>query len=129
MLAAILPILGSIGGQIAKSVFPDPAEETKRQELEQSFQRAIIEHSSAIEQAAASIVKTEAASPHWLAANWRPITALIFVALIVAHWTGYTAPNMSEAERLAVYDIIKIMIGGYVVSRGAEKVVDRYKSN
>jgi hypothetical protein len=30
---------------------------------------------------------------------------------------------MTEAEYLAVYDIIQIMIGGYVLSRGAEKIV------
>jgi hypothetical protein len=30
---------------------------------------------------------------------------------------------MTEAEYLSVYDLVKIMIGGYVVSRGAEKVI------
>ena len=34
MIAALLPLLGGIGSQIAKNLFPDPADETKRQEIE-----------------------------------------------------------------------------------------------
>lgn len=122
MFATILRLLTPVINRVAGNLFPDPADELKKLQLEQEMNRAILEQSAAIEQAAASIVKTEAASSHWLAANWRPITALIFVGLVVARWMGYTAPNMTEAEYLAVYDIIQIMIGGYVLSRGAEKV-------
>ena len=127
MFAALLPLLGTIGSQIAKSMFPTEADKTKRMEVEQAFQLALIENSAKIENAAADIVKAEAQSVHWLTANWRPITALIFVGLIVSRWLGYSAIDMSEAEYLEVYGIVKIMIGGYVVSRGAEKVMDSYK--
>jgi len=127
MFAALLPLLGSIGGQIAKSLFPSEEDKTKRMEVEQDFQIALIQNSAQIENAAADIVKAEAQSRHWLTANWRPITALIFVGLIVSRWMGYTAENMTEAEYLEVYGIVKIMIGGYVVSRGAEKLMDSYK--
>lgn len=116
-------MLASIGGQIASSIFPDPAEETKRRQVENAFQSALVQHSADIEKAAASIINTEAASRHWLAANWRPITMLIFVGLIVARWTGFAAPGMSEAEFVAVYEIIKIGLGGYVVGRTAEKIL------
>jgi hypothetical protein len=123
MLSALLAVLGPIFGTVAKNLFPDPADQLKREELQQKLQLAVLEQSAAIEKMAGDIVKTEAASSHWLAANWRPLTALVFVGLVVARWLGYTAPNMTEAEYLAVYDIIQIMIGGYVLSRGAEKIV------
>lgn len=123
MLSAILPLLSSIGGQIAKNIFPDPAEETKRKEIEQQFTLGIMQHANAIEQAAAEVVKAEASSSHWLAANWRPITMLVFVGLIVARWLGWTATGMTEAEYLSIYDLIKIGLGGYVVGRSAEKIV------
>jgi hypothetical protein len=123
MIAALLPILGTIGSQIANSFFPDPKETTKRQEMENAFNTALVTHSADIEKAAASIINTEASSKHWLAANWRPITMLIFVGLIVARWTGFTAPGMTEAEYVAVYEIIKIGLGGYVVGRSAEKII------
>jgi len=123
MLAALLPVLGSIFGQVAKSLFPDPADETKRKEIEATLQSAIIQNSADIERAAGEIVKAEAASNSWLAANWRPLTMLVFVSLIVARWLGWTAPGMTEAEYLSIYDLIKIGLGGYVVGRSAEKML------
>lgn len=123
MIAALIPVLGPIVASIVKSVFPSPEDEAKRAEIQAKLTLSLAENASAIERAAAEIIRTEAASQHWLAANWRPLTALIFVGLVVARWFGYTAPNMTEAEYVAVYGIIELMIGGYVVSRGAEKVL------
>jgi hypothetical protein len=125
MIAALLPLLGGIGSQIAKNLFPDPADETKRQEIETQFQTQIVANAAAIEEAAAGIINTEAASTHWLAANWRPLTMLVFVGLIVSRWLGYSAENMTEAEYLSIYDLVKIGLGGYVVGRSAEKIVPK----
>jgi hypothetical protein len=122
VIQALLPIIASIGGQVAKSIFPDPADELKRQELVNTLVSKIIEATAAIEEAAAKIIQVEAASAHWLAANWRPLTMLTFVSLIVARWLGFTAENMTEAEYLSIYDLIKIGLGGYVVGRSVEKV-------
>jgi hypothetical protein len=123
MFQLLLPILSSIGGQVAKNLFPDPADETKRKEAEHQFTLGVMQHANAIEQAAAEVVKAEAASSHWLAANWRPVTMLVFVGLVVARWMGWTAPGMTESEYLSIYDLIKIGIGGYVVGRSAEKII------
>lgn len=123
MLAALLPIIGSIASRVAGSIFPDPAEQTKREALLQKFQAELIGEAQALEKAAAGIVQAEAQSSHWLAANWRPITMLIFVALIVARWFGWAAPNLSEAEYLKLWDIVEIGLGGYVIGRSAEKVL------
>jgi hypothetical protein len=48
---------------------------------------------------------------------------LTFVALIVARWLGWSAPNLSEAEALKLWDIVEIGLGGYVIGRSAEKVL------
>lgn len=123
MFAALLPVLGNIFGGIAKNLFPDPAEETKRQQFEQQAMVQIMQQAQAIELAAAEVVKAEAQSSHWLAANWRPLTMLTFVGLVVARWFGFTAPGMTEMEYLSIYDLIKIGLGGYVIGRSAEKIV------
>lgn len=123
MLNLLLPILGDIGRRVAGNLFPNPADQLKRDQAEKEFTLGVMQHAQAIEQAAAEVVKAEAASSHWLAANWRPITMLVFVGLIVARWLGWTAPGMTEAEYLSVYDLVKIGIGGYVVGRSAEKIV------
>ena len=123
MLPALLPIFASIGSKIASSLFPDPAQETDRQRVQNEVTIAVMQQAGAIEKAAASIVNTEAASSHWLAANWRPLTMLTFVALIVARWFGFSAPGMSEAEILSLWSIVQLGLGGYVIGRSAEKIV------
>lgn len=70
----------------------------------------------------ANIVQAEAASTNWLAASWRPITMLTFVALIVARWFGMAAPNLDPAEYLKLWDIVNLGLGGYVIGRSVEKV-------
>jgi hypothetical protein len=123
MLSALLPLLSSIAGKVAGNLFPDPADKMKADAAQQQFVLGLMEHADAIEQSAADIVKAEAASGNWLASSWRPITMLTFVALIVARWFGYSAPGMSDAEILALWDITKLGLGGYVVGRSAEKVL------
>lgn len=72
--------------------------------------------------ARADIVKTEAASQHWLAANWRPLLMLTFGGLIVARWFGWAAPNLTEGEYIKLWDIVELGLGGYVIGRSVEKV-------
>ena len=48
---------------------------------------------------------------------------LTFVALIVARWLGWSAPNLGEAEVLKPWDTAEIGPGGYVIGRSADKVL------
>ena len=121
MFAAILAALSPVISQVVKSVFPDPADELKRIEAQNQLQMALMQHAVALEQAAADVIKQEAASEHWLAANWRPLTMLTFLSLIVARWFGYTVPGISEALEIRLFDIIEIGLGGYVIGRSVEK--------
>lgn len=123
MLQLLLPILGEIGGRVARNLFPDPADQQKRIEAEQQFTLAVVEQAQAMEQAAAKIVEAEAKSDNWLTASWRPISMLTFLALIVARWFGWSAPGMSEAEVLKLWDIVQLGLGGYVIGRSAEKIL------
>lgn len=119
MIQALIPALAPIVGQIVGSLFPDPTEKTK---AEAEAMRQLLAHQGEIEAAAAKIIQTEAASTHWLAANWRPLTMITFTALIVARWMGWVAPNLSEAEYLKLWSIIEFGLGGYVVGRSVEKI-------
>ena len=119
MIQALVPALAPIVGQIVGSLFPDPTEKAK---AEAEAMRQLLAHQGEIEAAAAKIIQTEAASTHWLAANWRPLTMITFTALIVARWMGWVAPNLSEAEYLKLWSIIEFGLGGYVVGRSVEKI-------
>ena len=115
ILAAIVPILTKIVGNI----IPDKTEQSK---AEAELYRQLLQHSSELNLAAADIIKAEAASGSWLAASWRPITMLTFVALIVARWLGWTADNIQPEEYLKLWDIVELGLGGYVIGRSVEKV-------
>ena len=102
-----------VGGKLIDKFWPD-ANETEKAKI-QTFLTVFT--------AQADIVKTEAASNHWLAANWRPLLMLTFGGLIVARWFGWAAPNLSQDEYLKLWDIVQFGLGGYVVGRSVEKIV------
>ena len=108
-----------IGTALIDRIFPDPAQaqaaKLKLFELQQSGELATLTAQS-------SIITAEVNSQSWLTRSWRPILMLTFGALIVARWLGWTAPNLSEAEYLKLWDIVQIGIGGYTIGRSAETV-------
>jgi len=65
------------------------------------------------------IITAEAKGESWLQRSWRPITALTFLVLIVLHHLGFLQIEITDQ----MWDLLQIMIGGYVVSRGIEKAV------
>ncbi len=78
--------------------------------------------------AAMKIIVAEAQGGSWLQRSWRPVTMLTFAGLIVAKWMGLSAPGITEQIELALFEIIKIGLGGYVVGRSAEKVATAWKA-
>lgn len=118
---AVDPITAAldVGGKLIDRLWPDPAQrdQARLAMLEMAQKGELAEFT-----ARAEIVKTEAASSHWLAANWRPLTMLTFAGLIVARWFGWAAPNLSEAEYLKLWSIVEFGLGGYVVGRSVEKI-------
>jgi hypothetical protein len=126
MMHALIPALAPIIGQIVSSLFPDPKEKAK---AEAEAMRLLLAHQADIESAAAKIINTEAASSHWLAANWRPLTMIVFVGLIVARWFGWAAPGLAEAEYIKLWSIVEFGLGGYVVGRSVEKIAPSIASS
>jgi hypothetical protein len=119
MLQALIPALAPILARVAGNLFPDPEAKAK---AESEMMLALMAKQDELEQAAASIVKAEAASDNWLASSWRPVVMLTFAGLIVARWFGWAAPNLSEAEYLKLWSIVEFGLGGYVVGRSVEKI-------
>tara|TARA_R110002126_G_scaffold160619_1_gene308300 strand:- start:256 stop:648 length:393 start_codon:yes stop_codon:yes gene_type:complete len=119
MLNLLIPALAPILGKVVGNLFPDPEQKAK---AEQEVLVQLMQHQQQIETAAASIIQAEAASSHWLAANWRPITMLVFLGLIVARWFGWAAPNLAETEYIKLWSIVEFGLGGYVVGRSVEKI-------
>ena len=122
--SAILgPVIAGIFGVIDKAVENKDqaaAIKVKLQEMVLTGQMREIEE-------AAANIRAEATGDSWLQRSWRPLTMLTFVSLIVAKWLGFTAPGVTEAVELALFEIIKIGLGGYVVGRSVEKGIKVWK--
>ena len=78
------------------------------------------------EAAIATIISAEASSGYWLSAVWRPLTMMVFLALIVSFWFGFVPPAFNEPmgpmmDR--IFDILTIGISGYIPARSIEKIV------
>lgn len=134
ILSFLTPILGSIITKNAGKVidnFVTNAEdrETAKRELDREVKLALLEQGEAISAQAGAIVLAEAKSDSWITSSWRPLAALMFTLAIglnlilvpVAAWFGINITYELPSE---VWTTFNIMLGGYVVSRGAEKVAD-----
>ena len=118
MLSLIAPLIQGFFGLIDKAI-PDTAEAAR---LKTEIQRLIIEGQGKEMAEAVKVVMAEAQGESWLQRNWRPLTMLVFVGLVVAKWLGYTAPGVTEAVELSLMSLIQIGLGGYVVGRSLEKI-------
>ena len=96
-------------------------------EIQASAVDSATEYNQAIFEGQAKIVNSEAVSGNWLAASWRPITMLTFVAIVVAKFLGYSSPNLTPEDYNHLWTLIEIGLGGYVVGRSVEKAVKTWK--
>jgi len=76
-----------------------------------------------IMEAKSSIILAEAQGHSWLQRNWRPVAMLTFLVLVVLDAFA-VLPNPIAED---MWDLLKIGLGGYVVGRSAEKIVDKLK--
>ena len=71
--------------------------------------------------AKAKIISAEAQGASWLQRNWRPITMLTFLVLVVCDSFGLLAFRLADEA----WTLLQIGLGGYVVGRSAEKIVPK----
>jgi len=100
------------------------------------IQAGVLTESLALEktslEARASIIITEAKSDSWLTKSWRPIVMLSLAASVLAYWFGLTPTDSSTGLSTIpleivnrMYSLVQIGVGGYIASRGAEKVIPK----
>jgi hypothetical protein len=99
----------------------DEERDTRRAELAK-LQNEALALALALERerlaAQAGLVSAEAGGASWLQRNWRPITMLSFLGLVVADAFGLLAFRLADQAWL----LLQIGLGGYVVGRSVEKI-------
>lgn len=83
----------------------------------------LIELESQILTAKAKIITAEANGQSWMQRNWRPVTMLTFLFLVVMDSFGWL-PNRLADE---AWTLLQIGLGGYVVGRSAEQIAKKIK--
>ena len=97
-----------------------PAREKKH--LETDLLRVFMEWEQRVMEARTAVLVEEARG-NWLQRSWRPLVMLIF-ALIVLVGTFTSLPILSDTSRF--WDLLEIGIGGYVVGRSGEKIMQAF---
>lgn len=83
--------------------------------------QSITDYAAKLLDAQTTIITAEAKSDSWIASNWRPITMLTFLGLIVDSWFLGPPKNMPPEMVNTLFEIIKLGLAGYVVGRSVEK--------
>lgn len=85
--------------------------------------------------AGAKVVTAEAKSEHWITSAWRPLTMLVIAAIMANNYILYPylslfwdqAPSLELPDQM--WNLMQIGLGGYVVGRSGEKMIDKWKKN
>lgn len=75
----------------------------------------------------ARIITAEASSGNLLTSSWRPVTMYTFLVMLVSWWFGWVdLPENATPEVMEkLFSLLQIGIGGYIGSRGIEKVAPK----
>ena len=132
IVGAVAPIIQ----RVVNNLFPDV---DKKEELEKEITLALWQNQNELEKAAADIIKTEAASEHWMTSTWRP--ALMWLFILVLFNNFVISPYVSLATGVDVtlhvntdslpqdmWELLKIGVGGYIGGRTVEKAIKEYRT-
>jgi len=110
----------------------------KANELETAIKNKLVGLEQEVVRAQRDTIVAEANSQSFIARNWRPIMMLTFVLIIANIANNYilfpyiqlfggTALELKIPD--AMWGLLKIGVGGYVMGRSGEKMVEAYAKN
>ena len=94
--------------------------EAKRKlfEVQAALFGQLMDYEKSLAEGRAKVIQAEAQGQGILQRNWRPITMLTFLALVVCDAFGLLAFRLAPEA----WTLLQIGLGGYVVGRSVEKV-------
>lgn len=119
------------GSELVDSLFTSDEERADaKRKLAEMAQRGELEELAN----RAGIIMAEAKSEHTLTSAWRPITMLVFVAIVANNYILQpylsllwpAAPVLELPPQL--WELLKLGLGGYVLGRSGEKMVKMWRA-
>lgn len=97
--------------------------------IENEMSSKLLDYESKLLENKTKIITAEAQGQSWLQRNWRPITALTMLALVVGHYLGLLAFPIADQA----WTLLQLCIGGYIGGRTVEKIapsiMDKFGKN
>ncbi len=90
-------------------------------EMQSAMAAQVLDYEARLVEAKTKVITAEAQGASWMQRNWRPITMLTFLGLVVADTFGLTEFRLASEA----WTLLQIGLGGYVVGRSAEKVIPK----
>ncbi len=133
MIGDILKIVGGFFEPAAKLIDDLHTSDEERLKIKESlalieegivmkileYSTKILEYDNKVMELQAKVITAESTGKSWIQRNWRPVTMLVFLFLVVCDSFGWLKFRLAEDA----WDLLKIGLGGYVVGRTAEKVI------
>lgn len=136
IVGAISTVFGGVKDIIQGHIQNDAdkiAASVKLGELQVQLQTTLIQAGEQFVDAQKSIIVAEAQSQSWLPRNIRPLGLLVFLAIIVYQGVFVSVFHLPPVNFTTVPDklwnLIMVGFGGYILSRGAEKVAANWNGN
>lgn len=135
ILSAIFqPIADAVGGIVSEIV----VDKDQRLQLEAALRTKLMDVWSTQVDAAQAVIVAEAQGESWMQRNWRP--SLMFLIMFLLLFNGMIVPLIDtiwgvklpileaySAIPEKMWSLLQIGIGGYIVSRGGEKMVTTWR--
>lgn len=135
-LLAALPLIGKIVSPLLGKAFDVIDQAVTDKDLAAQIKAKIqttsmeIDHTEFVTELEerASIIKAEANSQSWMARNWRPSIMMLFGIIILNNYilnpwiSAMFDVNVMMEIPPEMWGLLKLGIGGYIASRGVEKV-------
>ncbi len=127
-MMAILQMVGELFKPVSKMIDEvHTSEEEKLQikrevsKIQSQIQLKVLDYEREMINAKTSVINSETQGQSWLQRNWRPITMLTFLGLVVCDCFGILAFRLAPEA----WTLLQIGMGGYVIGRSCEKVLPK----
>jgi len=128
-------IIGSVIGPLFGVIDKAVTDKDLAIQIKADIQSQLLALSAEETKASTSVILAEIQGASWLQRNWRPLLMLTVVAIIANNYIlfpymqlfGFPAVVLELPEKL--YSLMVVGVGGYVVGRTGEKMMETYKGS
>ena len=136
-LLAAIPVVGKIIEKILGVVDQTVEDKDEKNRISAAIQTAVLtmdhQEVQTLVQEQASIIKAEATGASWIQRSWRPLLMMLIIFIIFNNFVLFPYLTAFGLKAVALQlpawmpELMKIGVGGYVIGRSGEKVVQLWK--